>query len=362
LNSPTICLVMICKDESAVIARALESAKPVIDCYCIVDTGSTDGTQEIIRETMRGARGELHERPWVDFGHNRTESLELARDRADYLLVLDADDILEMERPNELTEPAYNLEICYGDLRYRRTQLVKASLDWRYVGVLHEYIHNDNSDELSPVPLSNARIHVTRDGNRSRDPRKYYTDAALMEEALKAEPDNDRYVFYLAQSYRDSGQIEKAIEAYQHRVGMGGWAEEIWYSLYQLGDLYGRQKNWVYGVSAYLAAYENRPARAEPLYKIGKHYNSINEFHLARFFLERACQIPYPVDDSLFIESAAYRYLVRLELAVCLHYLGEYEQAAGINQDLIEGGMLPIDLQGLVSQNREFDVARLQSS
>jgi glycosyltransferase involved in cell wall biosynthesis len=355
-------LVMIVKDEAAVVARALQSAKAVIDSWLIVDTGSTDGTQAIIRECMKDIPGELHERPWVDFGHNRTEALELAKDKADYFLILDADDILEMQRPDALTESVYSLEICYGHLRYRRTQLVKASLNWRYVGVLHEYLHNDNSDELRAVRLSNARIHVTRDGNRSRDPLKYHKDAAVLEEALESEPDNDRYVFYLAQSYRDCGQIEKAIKAYQHRAGMGGWPEEIWYSLYQLGDLYGRQNNWEYAVSAYLAAYENRPMRAEPLYKIGKHYNSINEFHLARFFLSRARQVCYPAHDSLFIEGAVYEYLIRLELAVCLHYLGEYEQAAGINQHLIEDGTLPLDLHSLVSQNREFDLARMRAS
>jgi hypothetical protein len=40
----------------------------------IVDTGSTDGTQEIIREHMRDTLGELYERLWVDIARNRTEA------------------------------------------------------------------------------------------------------------------------------------------------------------------------------------------------------------------------------------------------------------------------------------------------
>src|SRR5712671_3331456 len=88
-----ICLNMIVKNESAVIARCLASVKPWVDCWTIVDTGSSDGTQDIVRDAMRGLAGELHERPWRDFGHNRTEALELARGKADYILIIDADNI-----------------------------------------------------------------------------------------------------------------------------------------------------------------------------------------------------------------------------------------------------------------------------
>ena len=41
-----------------------------------------------------GIHGELHERPWRDFGHNRSEALTLAQGRGDYIWVIDADDIL----------------------------------------------------------------------------------------------------------------------------------------------------------------------------------------------------------------------------------------------------------------------------
>src|SRR5574340_542399 len=93
----TICLNMIVKNESKVIERCLASVKPIIDTWVIVDTGSTDGTQAIVREFLKDIPGELHERPWVNFGHNRNEALELARGKADYLLLIDADDKLAYE-------------------------------------------------------------------------------------------------------------------------------------------------------------------------------------------------------------------------------------------------------------------------
>lgn len=76
---------MIVKDEKNVIKRCLASVRDLIDYWVIVDTGSMDGTQEIIRDFLREIPGELHERPWVNFEHNRNGALELARHRADYL-------------------------------------------------------------------------------------------------------------------------------------------------------------------------------------------------------------------------------------------------------------------------------------
>src|SRR6187399_76861 len=80
---PSVCLTMIVKDETAVIERCLRSVRPFIDCWSIVDTGSTDGTQRLLASALAELPGKLHERPWKDFGHNRTEALELARVWAD---------------------------------------------------------------------------------------------------------------------------------------------------------------------------------------------------------------------------------------------------------------------------------------
>ena len=93
---PGICLNMIVRNEAHIVAEVLDSVAPYISSWVIVDTGSNDGTQDLIRNHMArlGIPGELYERPWRDFGHNRTEALNLAQGRGDYIWVMDADDIL----------------------------------------------------------------------------------------------------------------------------------------------------------------------------------------------------------------------------------------------------------------------------
>ena len=116
-SGQTVCLNMIVKNEAPVICRCIDSVRPIIDYWVIVDTGSIDGTQDIIRQQLSDLPGELHERPWRDFAYNRSEALELARGKSDYTLIIDADDSLEIERDRTL--PALTAEFLpYRDPRY----------------------------------------------------------------------------------------------------------------------------------------------------------------------------------------------------------------------------------------------------
>ncbi|HEY2358074.1 MAG TPA: glycosyltransferase [Phenylobacterium sp.] len=83
-------LVMIARDEAAVVARALDSARPHVDAMVVLDTGSTDATAEIAR--ARGARVETF--AWRDdFAAARNAAL--AHSDGDWNLVLDADEWIE---------------------------------------------------------------------------------------------------------------------------------------------------------------------------------------------------------------------------------------------------------------------------
>ena len=63
-------LCMIVKDESHIIKEVLEATLPLIDTYCILDTGSTDDTIQIIKDFYSKAEitGEVVESDWKGFG------------------------------------------------------------------------------------------------------------------------------------------------------------------------------------------------------------------------------------------------------------------------------------------------------
>src|SRR5262249_54493873 len=150
-------------------------------------------------------------------------------------------------------------------------------------------------------------------------------DALLLESALLDDPDNARYVFYLAQSYRDAGDHEQALRTYRRRVDMGGWGEEVWVALYQIAQLEEKlEEPWPDVSQSYLAAYQFPSDRPEPLFRIAMHFQAAREFAVSVLFLVRAASLPLPAGNRLFIEKALYEYAIGVELAVASYYVGDH--------------------------------------
>ncbi len=351
----SVCLNMIVKDEAPVIRRCLESVREFIDRWVIVDTGSSDGTPEVIRECLREVPGELHHRPWRNFGHNRTEALRLAERTADYLLFVDADETLLASagfKWPELKEDAYFLRTEYAGTTYARCALVSTRLAWRWVGVLHEYL--SSIPEAQKVSLPWPRILVCHDGARSRDPQTYENDARVLEQALRDEPHNTRYVFYLAQSWRDAGHLEKSRTAYLARARMGGWDEEVWYALYEAARLTERLAQQPAAIiHAYLAAHQARPQRAEPLYQLARFHRERREFALAFMFAQRAASIPRPA-DILFVEEDIYRWQILDEIGISAYYVGAYTDGREALRRLLGRGDVPEVHRPRLDRNLRF--------
>jgi len=353
----TFCLNMIVKNEAPVIRRCLASVRPWIDAWVVVDTGSTDGTQALVREALDGIPGELFERPWVDFGHNRSEAIALAGRRADYLLFLDADE--ELVVPGGFVWPdlqgdAYSLLHCFSGMDYHRASLAATRLPWRFEGVLHEHLD-------CPAPhrvdrLDGPHILVRPEGARSRDPRKYEKDAALLEGALQREPGNTRYAFYLAQSYRDAGQPERSLEVYERRAAMGGWEEEVWYALYQVALLKEALRHPGPEVlGAYLRAHQFRHTRPETLGQLARYCRLGHDHHLAYLFAREAMEI-LPTADILFVDPSFSLWRNRDEYAIACYWTGRYRESAQVCRALLAGHALPDTERGRVEANLDFAV------
>ena len=360
----TICVNMIVKNETAVIRRCLDSVRPIIDYWVIVDTGSTDGTQDMIREHMKDVPGELFERPWKNFAHNRNEALELARGKADYILIIDADDTLRFDpsfKLPPLTKDGYRIWIEHGNTRYNRYQLIRSKSPWKWEGVLHEVL-------TCPPPytqdvLENVKYVFGGDGARSQDPAKYLRDAKILEEAVKEDPSNTRYTFYLAQSYRDADLKEKSIEWYQKRIAMGGWPEEVYWSMLQVAKLKSSLKTVSEEevIECFYRAHRYRPHRYEPIYYLAEIFNKNGRFELAYSLVKSHSFIPQPKNkDVLFTQEWIENYGLLFQVSICSYYLGHYQESLDACDTLLKMEKLPESFRSRTISNREFSRKKLE--
>ena len=350
----TICLNMIVKNESHVIERCLASVKDLIDYWVIVDTGSTDGTQAIIEEFMEGVPGQLHERPWVNFAHNRNEALFYAQGKGDYLLMIDADEeLVFLGKPHfpYLVKDAYHVVVRQSDtgVDYKRYLLVNNHLDWKWKGVVHESLESEAARTLGF--LSDVINFSYTTGDRSSDPDKYLKDAKLLEKALEEDPDNSRYVYYLAQSYFNVPDYPLALKYYQKRAEMGGWEQEVFFSFYCTGMIQNvLEMDPEVFLNSHANAFVFRPSRAEPLYRMANYYIYTKNYLLGYLVSKLAITLPVS-EDSVFVERWIYEWGALLQFAECSFNIGCYDETFQAIQKLLQVPTLPEDTRKLLIQN-----------
>ncbi|MEP7273561.1 MAG: glycosyltransferase [Acidobacteriota bacterium] len=316
----SLCLNMIVKNESKIIERCLQLALPFIDCWVICDTGSTDDTPARIAAffAKRNIPGRLVRSPFENFAQARNLALHAAVNSDlcfDYLLMIDADmNLSGTLNKAALSAHAYQIrQVGYG-LCYYNTRLVRRDAGSTYIGVTHEYLSQPGG---APTRLDSLWVDDQGDGG-SKD-NKTPRDIRFLDQGLKDEPHNARYMFYLAQSYRDAGLFDKAIEWYGKRIAAGGWEEEVWAAYYGRAQAHLAAKNDVAFIVGCWVAYKYRPSRAEPLYRLARYYRQRGLNEAAMEVAELGLNIP-STSDSLFVEPEAYDPGVEEEISIAGFY------------------------------------------
>ena len=362
-----LCLNMIVKDEAHVIEESLNLLKDYICYWVISDTGSSDNTKEIIQKFFdkHNIPGHLFEHKWEDFGTNRTLALEACypyRKNFDYIWVFDADDLIvgNLKFPKKSNADIFYLRYGKG-FTYTRGQVFKATEKWKYVGVLHEYPKCVSKEKVVKEDIEgDYYIDSRRIGNRNKAGDKYQRDAQILEKGLEKEPENERYMFYLAQSYMDCGNFEKAIYWYKKRVEKGGWFEEVYYSLYRIGIcMKNREDNWENIEKMFLTAWNFLPSRAEPLYEISHYYRTNDDFEKGYIFAKKGLTIPFPKDQVLFLFKEIYEYKMLDEFAICAFYIRKYKEAFEAGNKLLKNRDIPEYQRKRIENNRDLCIPHI---
>jgi len=300
LNSNTfsLCLNMIVKNEEKNIHKCLSNLVKYFDFdfITICDTGSTDNTTDIVQNFFieHDICGQIIHHKWVNFAHNRTLALQEVFNKSDYVLIFDADDIIEGQLilPDVMVCDKYSLKFG-NDFFYYRPCLVNNRLQWEYIGILHEYLSLKSEEKKQIISGNidgNYYIKFGTHGCRSQDPNKYINDAILLENS-SIDPsitDNNlknRYTFYCANSYYDAGHFERALIHYKKVIDSENWNQEKFYSCMRIGHIYMNSNNSNSAVEYWTKSFTFDCERIETIILLMKHfYNKSNHFMVNTFF------------------------------------------------------------------------------
>ena len=373
VKTPKLCLNMIVKNESRVILRLLESVAPIIDYYCICDTGSTDNTKEMITNFFmtKGIQGKIIDEPFRDFGYNRSVALKACESipNIDYILLLDADMVLTgqvIENPQEfkkrLTADVYYISQGTATFFYKNSRIVKNYKGFSYWGVTHEYLQTSNGTQYDYLDRSQIFIEDIGDGGAKAD--KFERDIRLLKKGLEENPNNDRYTFYLANSLRDAGHLKEAIEMFQKRIEIGGWVEEVWHSYLSIGKCWKMLGEIEKAIVTWMNGYQFYPKRIENLYEIIHYYRNNGKNRLAYDFFLMADQSRKEwgaSDDFLFLQKDIYDYKIDYELSIIGYYVNyrNYDMPK-VNMKVLDDPNCPADTKRNVLNNYKFYAKKIR--
>lgn len=229
---PTLSLCMIVKNEEAFLRQCLESVKGAVDEIVIADTGSTDGTREIALEF--GAK-------LVDFEWNESFSdarnASLAQATSDWILVLDADEVISPETlPNlhqlisipQPVQAGYLLKIRNLHAEDNEVDVVEHFMmrlfpndpELRFHGVIHEQLGPVDAERpfdrlVAPDVLI---LHYGYIGKTMTDRDKYKRNLELIRTSITQEPENPFHWFNLGLTHRINREEDEALAAFEEAV------------------------------------------------------------------------------------------------------------------------------------------------
>ena len=358
-------LTQIMKNEAHVITRMLNSIRPIVDIICLVDTGSSDNTIEVVKNWGEQNKIETHvfERPFDNFENSRNYSIQMAREVTQgrgndfWGFWLDADEMIEILpnfNKNSINKDLYMFNTYINVMKYTRNECYKLDKPFRFYGPVHEFIVCDDKNITSGL-MEGLNVRVQMDGGswKGNIPEKYKSHAFVLEKYIDANRQDPRWIFYTAQSYHDSAcvpdnrqeneeRLRRSLKYYKERISRpDGYPEEIFYSQFRVGTIMRvLEEPFSQTLNELLKAYSIDPLRAEPIKAIIDHYLSVGEWHNAYLFSKFAKanfhqKNPYP-QRLLFVDESLYIWKILEVHAAASFYTGRKDEAKQNFLEMVE--------------------------
>ena len=364
---PKLILNTIVKDEAHCILIMLESAAKISDAIVIADTGSTDGTQEIIKKfgEDNNIPTYVFERPFDDFEKSRNFGMEKARDVVNELgwnpndcwtWWCDADETIVVDPKfdkNQFNKDLFMINTYIGQMKYTRNTFAKVSKPFRFYGPVHEFIVCDDQNITSGL-AENIHVDVKMIGKSWQGDiaEKYASHSYKLEAYINNNRQDPRWIFYTAQSWHDAASIKdnkeeneerlrRSMKYYRERVSRtDGYAEEIFYAQYRVGTIMRiLEEPWHLTHMELLKAYQIEPLRGESIKVIIDHYLQMGDWNMAYLYTKFAKTTfhgknPYPT-RLLFVDEATYIWKFAEAHAAASFYTGRMDEAKQTYQEIV---------------------------
>lgn len=338
LYTTELVVVIMIKNEATVIEKTLQ---PFVDAgvtrYMILDTGSTDGTVEVVQNFFMQHdldQAYIKQEQFVDFATSRNVALDWAEKHfqdENLFFMIDAEwyvygvkTLLNFCRNQDTGMWDVGAVLIKANMiDFYTPRLIRAHRGVRFVGVVHEVPNVFSREKMSEDIYI---VYAPESAGDAKSRNRWLRDKQLLLHEVEKNHQDSRALFYLAQTCYCLGELQEAAYWYEQRCQVQGWGEENFIARYYLARVYEAMNDWDKAFSMYLQAYNMRLTRIEPLVRIARYYWRQKQYAVSYLFAYAACKREYPKEDVLFVDREIYQYERYNSLALAAWYIGEFEQ------------------------------------
>ncbi len=348
----TLGLCMIVKNEEDTIGNCLESVKDIFDEIIIVDTGSIDRTKEILNKY----NVTIYDFEWID-DFSAARNFSFSKATTDYIMWLDADDILKEEDYNKLVEIKKMLDgnikqfaakyaVSFDSngnstLEYNRERIFLRKEKYKWIGRIHEVIPMDSNIVYTDLCVTHNKIHPTETGRNL----KIFQKMIDQKENLDA-----RQEFYYGRELYFNGFYNEAIVIFKKCICNNElWLENKIQSHIDLSDCYKEICKIEDSLCILYSSFNLGLPRAEVCCKIGERLILLDKYNDAIYWYKRAFNSDININSGAFIDKDAYDYLPAIQLCYLYYKIGQMTESKKYND--LAGTIKPNDASFLYNVN-----------